>query len=103
MADPTMSILTGMAPIFLQGEEIHDPGYPKYPNFVYWTLVVTKKQMGRRWKLLKKSGSYFVYQSLRPPGVETRCLKGDWDGPIVERLPPDGIRLRPRAALGCSQ
>ncbi|MAA79911.1 MAG: hypothetical protein CL916_11695 [Deltaproteobacteria bacterium] len=103
MADPTMSILTGMAPIFLQGEEIHDPGYPAYPNFVYWTLIVTKKKMGRRWELLKKSGTYFVYQSRRPSGVDVRCLKGEWDGPIVERLPPDGVRLRPRASLGCSQ
>ena len=103
MADPTMSILTGMAPIFLQGEEIHDPGYPAYPNFVYWTLVVTKKKMSRRWKLLKKSGSFFVYQSLRPSGVEVQCLKGEWDGPIVERLPQDGVRLRPNPALGCRQ
>ena len=102
MADPTMSILTGMAPIFLQGKEVHDPGYPTYPNFVYWTLVVTKKKMSRRWKLLKKSGSYFVYQSLRPSGVDVRCLKGEWDGPIVERLPQDGVRLRPKKSSGCT-
>lgn len=101
MADPTMSILTGMAPIFLQGEEVHNPGYPAYPNFVYWTLVVTKKKMSRRWKLLKQSGSYFVYQSLRPSGVDIQCLKGFWDGPIVERLPPDGVRLRPKTVVGC--
>ena len=102
MAEPIISILTGMAPILLQGKEIHEPGYPAYPNFVYWTLVVTKKPMGRRWTLLKKSGSYFVYQSARPPGVDVHCLKGEWDGPIVERLPQDGVRLRPRVAKGCS-
>ena len=49
MAEPILSILTGLAPIHLEGAEIYDPSLPQYPNFVYWTYVVSRKPMGRRW------------------------------------------------------
>jgi hypothetical protein len=101
MADSTLSILTGMAPIYLQGEEVHSPSPPSYPSFVYWTFVVSKKKMGRRWVLQNRYGSDFVYRSARPEGIEERCLKGVWDGPIVERLPKNAVRLLPRKATGC--
>jgi len=101
MAEPILSILTGLAPIHLEGAEIYDPVPPQYPNFVYWTYVVSRKQMGRRWDMTLQKGKYFIYQSQRPEGITENCLKGFWDGPIVEKLPPEGVRLRPKPAEGC--
>ena len=57
--------------------------------------------MGRRWNQIYQKGKYTVYQSQRPESIDENCLKGDWDGPIVEKLPPDGVRLRPKPADGC--
>ena len=103
MAEPIFSILTGLNPISLQGQEVMNPRPLAYPNFVYWTYVVSSKPMTRQWELLAQEGKFLLYQRKRPSGISEKCLKGIWSGPIVEKLPPGGVRLRPNSGPGCSK
>ena len=101
MGAPIFSILTGMPPISLDGSELLPPTLPKYPNFVYWTYIVTQEPLGSRWELQNKVGKYYLYQSAQPKNIDSNCLKGEWNGPIVENVPQGKSRLRPRKPKSC--
>ncbi|MEC7983554.1 MAG: glycosyltransferase family 39 protein [Myxococcota bacterium] len=101
MAESIFSVLTGLNPIQLEGQELMNPKPPGHPNFIYWTYIVSTKRMTRQWELITQEGKFLLYQRKRPPGVSVPCLKGTWDGPIVEKLPPGGTRLKPNPLSGC--